>query len=383
VQSPGGTRGDVANLLGMKEDDVTVNVTLLGGGFGRKSKCDFALEAALLSRAMGGNPVKVVWTREDDIRHSFYHSVSYQHVTAGLDKNGKVIAWRHRSVSPSLMSNFMPDPKRESALELGLGLIDTPFDVPNLRLETGEAVAHTRIGWFRSVNNIPHAFAMQSMVAELAAELGKDPKDFLLEMIGPPRIVDPRKTVTSELWNYGEPWSTYPIDTARLRRVVERAAKEAGWGRQLPKGHGLGIAVQRSFVTYVATVVEVAVDDEGNVTVPRVDTAIDAGFIVNPERVASQIEGAAVMGLSLAKLNQITFKNGRVQQNNFHDYPVLRIGQGAMDVRTHIIENSIEVPSSGVGEPGVPPFAPAFANAIFAATGKRIRELPLGDQLKA
>jgi isoquinoline 1-oxidoreductase subunit beta len=383
VQSPGGTRGDVANTLGMKEEDVKVNVTLLGGGFGRKSKCDFALEAALLSKAMGGAPVKVVWTREDDIHHSFYHSVSLQHVTAGLDKNGKVIAWRHRSVSPSLMSNFMPDPKRESALELGLGLIDTPFDVPNLRLETGEAVAQTRIGWFRSVNNIPHAFAMQSMVAELAAELGKDPKDFLLEMIGPARIVDPRKSVTSELWNYGDPWDTYPIDTGRMRRVVERAAKEAGWGKQLPKGHGLGIAVQRSFLTYVATVVEVAVDDQGNVTVPRVDTAIDAGFIVNPERVASQVEGAAVMGLSLAKLNQITFKNGRVQQNNFHDYPVLRIGQGAMNVHTHIIENSIEVPSSGVGEPGVPPFAPAFINAVHAATGKRIRNLPLGEQLKA
>ncbi len=383
VQSPGGTRGDVANTLGMKEEDVKVNVTLLGGGFGRKSKCDFALEAALLSKAMGGAPVKVVWTREDDIHHSFYHSVSLQHVTAGLDKNGKVIAWRHRSVSPSLMSNFMPDPKRESALELGLGLIDTPFDVPNLRLETGEAVAQTRIGWFRSVNNIPHAFAMQSMVAELAAELGKDPKDFLLAMSGPARIVDPRKSVTSELWNYGDPWDTYPIDTGRMRRVVERAAKEAGWGKQLPKGHGLGIAVQRSFLTYVATVVEVAVDDQGNVTVPRVDTAIDAGFIVNPERVASQVEGAAVMGLSLAKLNQITFKNGRVQQNNFHDYPVLRIGQGAMNVHTHIIENSIEVPSSGVGEPGVPPFAPAFINAIHAATGKRIRNLPLGDQLTA
>jgi isoquinoline 1-oxidoreductase beta subunit len=382
VQSPGGTRGDVANTLGMKEEDVKVNVTLLGGGFGRKSKCDFALEAALLSKSLGGAPVKVVWTREDDIHHSFYHSVSLQHVTAGLDKDGKVIAWRHRSVSPSLMANFMPDPKRESALELGLGLIDTPFNVPNLRLETGEAVAQTRIGWFRSVNNIPHAFAMQSMVAEIAAEQGKDPKDFLLEMIGPARIVDPRKTVTSELWNYGEPWDTYPIDTGRLRRVVERAAKEAGWGKKLPKGHGLGIAVQRSFVTYVATVVEVAVDDEGNVTVPRVDTAIDAGFIVNPERVASQIEGAAVMGLSLAKLNKITFKNGRVEQNNFHDYPVLRIGEGAMNVHTHIIENSIEVPSSGVGEPGVPPFAPAFINAIHAATGKRIRELPLGDQLK-
>jgi isoquinoline 1-oxidoreductase beta subunit len=382
VQSPGGTRGDVAKLLGFKEDDVTVNVTLLGGGFGRKSKCDFALEAATLSKAMGGQPVKVVWTREDDIQHSFYHAVSYQHVTAGI-KGGKVVAWRHRSVAPSLMSNFMPDPHRESSLELGLGLIDTPFNVPNLRLETGEATSHTRIGWFRSVNNIPHAFAMQSMVAELAAELGKDQKDFLLEMIGPPRIVDPRKTVTNELWNYGDPWDTYPVDTARTRRVIEVAAEKAGWGRKLPKGHGLGIAVQRSFLTYVASVVEVAVDDQGNVSVPRVDTAIDAGFIVNPERVRSQIEGAAVMGLSIAKYTQITFKNGRVQQSNFHDYPVLRIGEGAMDVRTHIIANGIDVPSSGVGEPGVPPFAPAFVNAIYAATGKRIRNLPLGDQLKA
>jgi isoquinoline 1-oxidoreductase beta subunit len=383
VQSPGGTRGDVAKAFGLKEDDVTINVTLLGGGFGRKSKCDFVLEAALLSKEMGGKPVKVVWTREDDLKHAFYHAVSYQHVTAGLDKSGKVVAWRHRSVAPSLMSNFMPDPKRESSLELGLGLIDTPFNVPNLRLETGEATSHARIGWFRSVNNIPHAFAMQSMVAELAAELGKDPKDFLLEMIGPPRIVDPRKTVTNELWNYGDPWDTYPVDTARTRRVVEIAAKEAGWGRKLPKGHGLGIAVQRSFLTYVATVVEVAVDDKGNVTVPRVDTAIDAGFIVNPERVRSQVEGAAVMGLSIAKYTQITFKNGRVEQNNFHDYKVLRIGEGAMDVRTHIVPATIDVPSSGVGEPGVPPFAPAFVNAVFAATGKRIRNLPLGEQLSA
>ena len=381
VQSPGGTRGDVANTLGLDQKDVTVNVTLLGGGFGRKSKCDFVLEAAILSKDMGGTPIKVVWTREDDIQHAFYHSVSYQHVTAGLDKDGKVIAWRQRSVSPSLMSNFMPDPKRESALELGLGLIDTPFNVPNLRLETGEAVSHTRIGWFRSVNNIPHAFAMQSMVAELAAEVGKDQKDFLLEMIGPARIVDPRKTVTSELWNYGDPFDTYPIDTGRMRKVVQLAAEKAGWGRTLPKGHGLGIAVQRSFLSYVATVVEVAVDEKGNVSVPRVDTAIDCGFHVNPERIASQIEGAAVMGLSIAKHTKITFKNGRVEQSNFHDYPVLRIGESAMDVRTHIVPHGLNVPSSGVGEPGLPPFAPAFTNAVFAATGKRIRELPLGNQL--
>lgn len=383
VQSPGGTRGSVAGALGMKEADVTVNVTLLGGGFGRKSKCDFAIEAALLSKQMGGQAVKVVWTREDDIQHGFYHSVSYQHVTAGLDSSGKVVAWRHRSVSPSLMSNFMPDPKRESALELGLGLIDTPFNVPNLRLETGEAVAKTRIGWFRSVNNIPHAFAMQSMVAELAAELGKDPKDFLLEMIGPARIVDPRKTVSQDLWNYGDPWETYPVDTGRLRAVVERAAKEAGWGKKLPPGQGMGIACQRSFLSYVATVVHVSVDKDGTVSVPRVDTAFDCGYCVNPERVRSQVEGASVMGLSIAKLTNITFKNGRVQQTNFGDYPVLRIGEGAMNVNVHIMPHDISVPSSGVGEPGVPPFTPAFMNAVFAATGKRIRNLPLGNQLSA
>jgi isoquinoline 1-oxidoreductase subunit beta len=381
VQSPGGTREDVAKLLGAKPEDVTIHCTLLGGGFGRKSKCDYAQEAVFLSREMGGTPVKVVWTREDDIHHGFYHTVTAERIVAGLDSNNKVIAWRQRSAAPSILSTFAPDPKHPFFIELGLGFVDNPVNVPNLLLETGEAAAHTRIGWFRSVNNIPNAFAVQSFAAELAHALGRDPKEFLLELIGPARIVDPRKTVTSDYWDYGEPFDVYPIDTGRLRRVLELAAEKAEWGRKLPKGHGLGIAAHRSFVSYVASVVEVAVDDKGNWSVPRVDTAIDCGFAVHPERIASQLEGAAVMGLTVAKYSEITFKNGRVEQSNYNDYPVVRIDESPGETRVHIVPAGIDVPSSGVGEPGVPPIAPALCNAIFAATGKRIRRLPIGPQI--
>jgi isoquinoline 1-oxidoreductase beta subunit len=250
-----------------------------------------------------------------------------------------------------------------------------------MRLESGEAQSHVRVGWFRSVNNIPHAWAVQSFIAEIAHELGRDPKDMLLEIIGPARIVDAPLKATTTWWDYGEPYDTYPVDAGRLRKVAELAAEKAGWGRKLPKGHGLGIAAHRNFVSYVATVVEVAVDDKGNYTIPRVDTAIDCGFVANPERIRSQIEGAAVMGLSLAKYGEITLKNGRVEQSNFNDYPVVRIDESPPLTNTHIVENGIEVPSSGVGEPGVPPFTPALCNAIFAATGKRIRRLPIGPQI--
>jgi len=384
LQSPGGAREDIAKALGVKDTEVTVHETLLGGGFGRKSKCDFAIEAALLSKAMGGAPVKVVWTREDDIQHGFYHTVTADRFEAGLDKDNKVVAWRHRSSAPTFLWNFVPnDPGAPSAIELGMGYVDLPFAIPNIRIESANAQSHLRVGWFRSVNNIAHAFSVQSFVAEIANELGRDQKDFLLEIIGPDRIVDPRKQVTTAFWDYGEPFETYPIDTGRLRKVAETAAEKAGWGRKLPKGHGLGIAAHRSFVTYVATVVEVAVDDKGNVTVPRVDTAIDCGFAVNPERIRSQIEGASVMGLTLAKYGEISCKNGRVQQSNFHDFQMARIDESPLDVRVHITENGLNVPASGVGEPGMPPFAPALCNAIFAATGKRIRRLPIGDQLKA
>ncbi len=379
VQSPGGTREDVAKTLDIPVENVTINVTLLGGGFGRKSKCDFALEAALLSKELGV-PVKVQWTREDDIRHDFLHTVSAERIEAGLDKNGKVIAWRHRSVAPSIASTFSASAVHQAPFELGMGLIDLPFEIANIQCENPEAAAHTRIGWFRSVSNIPRAFAVQSMVAEIAHATNRDQKDMLLELIGTPRIVD--LSSVKDPWNYGEPYSSYPIDTARLRKVVELVAQRGEWGRHVPKGHGLGIAVHRSFVSYIATIVEVAVDEKGKLAVPRVDTAIDCGTFVNPERIESQLEGAAIMGLSLAKYGEVTFKDGKVQQKNLDDFPLLRIDESPRVTNVYIVPPGADTPPSGVGEPGVPPFAPALINAIFAATGKRIRALPIGKQLE-
>ena len=383
VQSPWGTREDVAKTLGVPIENVTVHVTLLGGGFGRKSKCDYVLEAALLSKEVGA-PVRVQWTREDDIQHSFYHTTSLERIEAAVDGNGKVTGWRHRSVAPSIISTFKEDDGHQFPIEYGMGFVDMPFEINNVRCENGKAMAHTRIGWFRSVSNIPRAFAVQSFAAELANELGRDQKEFLLELIGSPRIIDPQAVgMPEDLWNYGEKYDVYPIDTGRLRGVVELAAEKAGWGKTLPKGEGLGIAAHRSFVTYVASCVRVKVEDDGTVRVPEVHTAIDCGFAANPERIRSQIEGAAVMGMTLALNSAITFENGAVQQSNYSDYDVVRCNNFPELVLTHIVPHPFSVHASGVGEPGVPPFAPALYNAIFNATGKRLRSLPIGDQLKA
>jgi isoquinoline 1-oxidoreductase beta subunit len=369
TQDPQAVQATLAGVLGIKKEDVTCHVTLLGGAFGRKSIPDQAAEAAVLSKQLG-KPVKVVWSREDDIRFDCFHSVAALYMKAAIGPDGRPTAWLQRTVFPPIASTF--DASATYGLdEMGLGWNNLPFDIPNHRAENGPADYHVRIGWLRSVANIYHAFAIHSFADELAHNARQDPVHYLLDLIGPPRIVALEHEGTDEK-------QRYPLDTGRLRRVVEIAAERSGWGKRsmnMGKGRGMGIAAHRSFFTYVATVVEVEVDSRGQVHIPGVWTAVDAGTVVSPDNVRNQFEGAAVFGTSLALFGEITATNGVIDQDNFNNYQIANIKRAPRHVDVHIVES--EAPPAGIGEPGLPPFAPALYNAVFAATGKRVRELPL------
>lgn len=380
VQSPYQARQDAAKAVGLDEANVRVNVTLLGGGFGRKSKGDYVTEAALLSQAVNA-PVRVQWTREDDIHHSFYHTASAERIEAALDDTGKVVGWRHNSVAPSILSIFAPDSGHQFGIETGMGHVDLPFDIPNVRMDNGKALAHTRIGWFRSVSNLPRAWAIGSFVGELAHDQGKDQRTMWLDLIGAPRTVD---TVVEgypeDFWDYGEPYAEFPIMTGKLINVLNIAADAIGYGKSLPEGEGIGLAVHRSFVSYVAVATRIKIID-GKVTIPEMHMAIDCGYAANPERIESQMQGAAVMGMTVAQHSGITFENGAVEQSNFYDYDVTRSTNFPKDVKVHIVPHGFDAHATGVGEPGLPPVAPSIANAIFEAQGKRIRHIPMGEMV--
>jgi isoquinoline 1-oxidoreductase beta subunit len=369
TQNPQAVQETIAGVLGIKKEDVTCHVTLLGGGFGRKSKPDQVAEAAVLSKQVG-KPVKVVWSREDDIHFDFFHSVAAMYMKAAIGPDGKPTAWLMRTVYPPIGSTFDVSAVYADD-EMGLGWNNLPFDIPNHRAENGPADYHVRIGWLRSVANIYHAFAIHSFADELAHNAHKDSVQYLLELIGSPRIV-----ALDLKGDEAEDAKNYPLDTARLRRVVEMVAEKSGWGKgSTGKGHGFGIAAHRSFLTYVATVVEVEIDSRGQVHIPNVWTALDAGTVVSPDNVRNQFEGAAVFGTSLALFGEITATNGVIDQSNFNNYQVTRMNRAPRHVDVQIVKS--DAPPAGVGEPGVPPFAPALYNAVFAATGKRVRELPL------
>ena len=361
VQDPQTARAEIAHFFEIPLENITIHVTFLGGGFGRKSKSDFVVEAVALSKKMNA-PVQVVWTREDDIKNSFYHATSAQYLKGSLDTEGNVTGWLQRVAIPSITSSFKPFSDYASGFELGMGFTNNPYDLKNFRLENAKAEANLRIGWLRSVVHIHSGFGNNSFVDELAVKANKDPLQFQLDLIGKDRIIKGK--------------SPQPYDSKRLKNVLNVVAKKAKWKRQLPEGSGLGLAVHYSFYSYVATVVEVSVND-GKVKINNVWSAIDCGLVLNKDNVKNQMEGAAIFGISLAFYGKISTKNGAVEQNNFFDYQMARM-KDAPHIDITVIDN-METEPSGVGEPGVPPIAPAICNAIFNATGKRIRSLPLSD----
>jgi len=342
-----GTVQTVQAITGLQPGAIKVHTTFLGGGFGRRFEMDFIRDAVEISKTVNA-PVKVVSPREDDIQHDFYRPASYSRLTAGLDTSGAPVAWTHTIVSPSIMSRVFPEAVQNgidpSSVEGGQ---DLPYAIANLRVDYHLKDVGIPVGFWRSVGNSQNIFATESFIDEVAAAAKKDPYEF-------------RRALLS--------------DKPRHKAVLELAATKAGWGKPLPKGRARGIAVAESFGSFVAHVVEVSLDPEEGVRVHRVVAAVDCGSIVNPDTIEAQIQSAVVFGLTATLKSGITIDRGRVAQQNFDDYPMLRLAE-TPSVEVFIVP-SAEAPG-GIGEPGVPPLAPAVVNAVFALTGKRLRRLPV------
>ncbi len=354
TQDPNGIQKTLGAFLEREPNDITVHVMASGGAFGRKFKCDYVQEAAALSQAVGA-PVQLTWSREEDTRAGYYHSCSAQHIEASLDEQGNVTGWLHRAAFPSIGTTFNPAQERPSEGDLD-AVSGHPYGIANMRVESGLSKGHTRIGWYRSVYAIFYGFAINVFSDELAHAAGVDTLTFLR------RIYD----------NNNDPELA---EQARLSRgVLNLAAEKAGWGKTLPDNQGLGIAVHHCFESYVAMVVHAEVNGD-DIKVHRVDCAIDCGLVLNPDIATAQMEGAVIMGLGLSLNTEITFREGAVVNSNFHDYPVLRIQDAPAEINVYF--TNTEATPTGLGEPGVPTLPPALINAIFAASGKRYRSLPI------
>jgi isoquinoline 1-oxidoreductase subunit beta len=356
TQVPQDCRDSVAPVIGLDPDQVKVNVTLMGGGFGRRLEHDYAVEAALVSKAISG-PVKVIWTREDDMRFSTYRPASLHQLNATLDGSGYPVALTHKIIAPSISgqkgqptpNNVDPDLPDEAGPVYGL---------PNYSIDYVMTETPVPLGWMRSVYALQSAFALESFIDELAVAAGKDPVQYRLHLLAK----DQDLTYFTTTWH-----------TARMRGVLQLAAEKSGWGKPLPVGHFRGVACFGCFASYMAEVVEITMDND-QPHVHRVVAAVDCGQIVNPSILEQQIQGGIVYGLTNALRAKITIDKGRVVQGNFDDYAPLRMDETPA-VEVYAVP-SVEVPT-GIGEPSVPPVAPALCNAIFAATKKRIRALPI------